>query len=93
MRDYIAADIARSKAGGLSFKNGEVTGVGVSGDLAWLSGTFSVVDATGASVDTGKYVSVYQRTDEGWKLIRDIWNSDVAAAPAPAPTVPPAPAQ
>jgi uncharacterized protein (TIGR02246 family) len=86
IRDFIVADIAQSKAGGFTFKNGAVTGVGVSGDMAWLTGDFSVLDASGAPVDSGKYLSVYQMTDDGWKLIRDIWNSDnapPAAAPAP----------
>jgi ketosteroid isomerase-like protein len=81
-RDYIAADIAQSKAAGLVMKSGAVTGVGVAGDVAWLSGNYSVADASGATVDDGKYLSVYQRTAEGWKLIRDIWNSDRAPAPA-----------
>jgi uncharacterized protein (TIGR02246 family) len=26
--------------------------------------------------DKGKYVVVWKQTDEGWKLHRDIWNSD-----------------
>jgi ketosteroid isomerase-like protein len=87
IRDYIVADMAQTKAGGFSFKNGAVTGVSVSGDGAWLTGNFEVVDAAGATVDSGKYLSVYTRTADGWKLIRDIWNSDNApAAPAaPAP--------
>jgi ketosteroid isomerase-like protein len=93
IREYIAADIARSKAGGFAFKNGAVTGSGASGDMGWVSGTFSVTDASGTTVDSGKYVSIYQRTDDGWKLIRDIWNSDLAPAPAPQPAAAPAPAQ
>lgn len=65
--------------------NGSVTGVGVSGDMAWVSGDYSVVDAAGATVDHGKYLSVSRRTGDGWKMIRDIWNSDAApAAAAPA---------
>ena len=83
IREYLVADIAQSKAGGFTFKNGAVTGVGVSGDVAWLTGDFSVLDASGATVDGGKYLSVYTRTAEGWKLIRDIWNSDNAPAAAP----------
>jgi uncharacterized protein (TIGR02246 family) len=82
IRDFIAADIARSKAAGLTLKNDATTGVGVSGDVGWLSGTFSVTDGSGATVDKGKYLSVYRRASGDWQLIRDTWNSDMAPAPA-----------
>jgi uncharacterized protein (TIGR02246 family) len=95
IRDLIASDIANSRGAGLTFKGDEVTDVGVSGDLAWFTGTFSVTDASGATVDKGKYVTVLRRADGKWPIIRDIWNSDMppAAPPAPAPgaaTRPPA---
>jgi ketosteroid isomerase-like protein len=89
IKDFIASDIPTSKAAGLSFKNGEATGVGVSGDMGWLSGTFSVTNASGATVDSGKYLSVFRRVNGGWKLIRDIWNSDAPPAAAPAATAAP----
>jgi len=94
IQEFIKSDIEKSKAAGLAFKLGDTTGVGVSGDLGWLSGTFSVTDASGAAVDVGKFVSVYRRTNGKWQLIRDTWNSDKAppAAAAPAATGAPAPA-
>jgi ketosteroid isomerase-like protein len=58
---------------------------GVSGDLAWEWNTFSVTDKAGATVDTGKYVTVYGRRDGKWRIIRDIWNSDAPPPAAPAP--------
>jgi uncharacterized protein (TIGR02246 family) len=89
IQEFITGDIAQSKTAGVTLNNGEVTGVGVSGDLAWLSGTFTAADSTGATVDTGKYLSVYRRSGDAWLLVRDTWNSD---APAPAaPAAPPAP--
>jgi uncharacterized protein (TIGR02246 family) len=90
IRDYVASDIEASKAAGLKNNQGEITGVGVSGDLGWVSGTFSVTDASGATVDTGKYLSVYRKVDGDWQMVRDIWNSNAAPAPAPAPEAPPA---
>ena len=84
-REYIAGEIASMKAAGLSFKDGGPSGAGVSGDLGWISGTYSVVDASGKAVDTGKYLSVHRRTNGKWLYIRDTWNSDVAPPPAPAP--------
>jgi len=91
IREFLASDIEMSKAAGLTFNQGEVTGVGVSGDLGWLSGIFSVTDASGAAVDTGKFLSVYHRINGDWQLIRDTWNSN--AAPAPAATPAPAAAE
>lgn len=86
IRDFIASDI---KAAGLAIKPDELTDVGISGDLGWATGTFSVVDASGATVDKGKYVTLYRRgADAKWPIIRDTWNSDMpppAAAPAAAP--------
>jgi len=87
IRDFIVSDIAGTKAAGLAFKADELTDVGIAGDLGWVTGTFSVVDASGATVDKGKYVTLYRRGAEGkWPIIRDTWNSDLpppAAAPAP----------
>jgi len=83
IRTFMTNDIAGARAAGITLNLAEITGVGVSGDLAWLSGTFTVKDRGGATVDTGKYLSLYRRTSEGWKLIRDTWNSD-KASPAPA---------
>ena len=87
IRDFIASDIANSKAAGFSFKGDDVTDAGVAGDMAWVTGTFSVTDASGATIDKGKYVTIYRRADGKWPIIRDTWNSDMPpAAAAAAPT-------
>ena len=83
IRTFIAAETARSKAEGVTLKNNGVSGFGISGDLAWMSGTFSVVDAKGTTVDTGKYLSVHRKTDGEWLFIPDIWNSDTPPPPHP----------
>jgi uncharacterized protein (TIGR02246 family) len=86
IRNYLVDDIAASRQAGIRINSGEVTGVGVSGDVAWMTGAFTVTDSAGATIDTGKYLSLFGRTESGWMLIRDIWNSDAAPAlPAPAP--------
>ena len=51
----------------------------VAGDWAWRSGTWSV----SAPPLSGKYVDVWHRTAEGWRLYRDIWNLDAAEAHEP----------
>ncbi|MEZ5319871.1 MAG: nuclear transport factor 2 family protein [Vicinamibacterales bacterium] len=78
VRDYFAGMIAEIKAAGLTFKDNGPNGAGVSGDMGWISGTYTVVDASGQTVDTGKYLSVHHRTNGTWLYIRDIWNSDLA---------------
>lgn len=91
IRDFIAAEIAKAKAAGLTFKAMDTTGVGVSGDMGWVSGTFAVTDSSGSAVDKGKFLSVYRRTNGNWQLLRDTWNSDLAPPAAPAPAAEAAP--
>lgn len=85
IRDFIASDVAKSKAAGLTFNGDAVTDAGVAGDMAWATGTFSVTDASGATVDKGKYVTIYRRANGKWPIIRDIWNSDMPPAAASTP--------
>jgi ketosteroid isomerase-like protein len=85
IKAFLGEDAAKSKAAGISLKNGSVTGTGVNGDNGWISGTYTVVDASGATIDSGSYLSVHRRTNGAWLYIRDIWNSDRPPAP-PAPT-------
>ncbi len=73
---FLKSDIAGTKAAGLSDDGGEITGVAVSGDLAWLSGVYYLTDSKGKHVDTGKYTTVYKRVGSDWLIIRDTWNSD-----------------
>jgi uncharacterized protein (TIGR02246 family) len=85
IREFFVKEIAGSSAAGLDFRAGASPEFGVSGDLGWEWNTFTVTDASGAAVDTGKYTTLYGRVDGQWRIIRDIWNSDVRpAAPAPA---------
>ena len=75
---------ADAKAGGMTLKAGTVNGSDVSGDLGWISGTYAVQDSTGATIDSGSYLSAHHRVDGVWLYTRDIWNSDHAPTP-PAP--------
>ena len=85
IRKFFTQDIAASKAAGgtIHLATGDVD---ASGNLAWESGTFKVTNKSGATVETGKYLSVFQKRNGKWLLYRDIWNSDAASAtPASAP--------
>ena len=84
---YFTKDIAGSKAAGVVFNLNSKTDVGVSGNMGWESGTYTVT-IKGAVVEVGKFLSVSRKKDGKWHYIRDTWNAD---AP-PAPSAPPAPA-
>ena len=76
IKTFLGDDAAKTKGAGLAIKNGSVTGVEVSGDIGWISGNYTVVDGSGAAVDSGSYLSVHKRTNGVWLYTRDIWNSD-----------------
>jgi ketosteroid isomerase-like protein/quercetin dioxygenase-like cupin family protein len=82
LRDYFAAETPGFKAAGLTMNIPAAGAVHVSGDLAYEAGTYSVTDASGATVETGKYIGVFQKRDGKWRYIRDTWNMD---APPPPP--------
>jgi len=90
--EYYSKDAAAFAAAGLTVTDAPSTDVAQSGDLAWESGTFTSTDRSGATSETGKFLTVLRRKDGKWMIIRDTWNSDVArametsaAAPTPAP--------
>jgi uncharacterized protein (TIGR02246 family) len=76
IRKFLADDCAATRAAGLTMNIPEAGAVDVSGDLAYEAGTYTVTDATGAIVDAGKYIGVFQKRDGKWLYIRDTWNSD-----------------
>jgi ketosteroid isomerase-like protein len=82
--DFLTADSANTRAGGLKFAIDGDSTVGVSGKLAYEAGTFKVLDASGATVATGKFIGVFNKKEDKWLLVRDTWNMD-APPPPPAP--------
>lgn len=61
--------------------------VAQSGDLGYVSGTYeqTMIDANGEPVkDRGKYVEIFRKQADGtWKVVVDIWNSNLPASTAP----------
>ena len=82
--EFFNKDVAASKVAGVVFVIDPKTDVGVSGDMGWESGTYKVT-LKGTVVETGKFLSVSRKKDGKWLYIRDTWNADAAAVPAPAP--------
>ena len=56
------------------------------GDVGYKTGTYTVTDAGGATLEEGKYVEIWRHVDGQWQMHRDIWNSNLPpAAPEPEP--------
>ena len=86
IKSFLGQEASTIKAAGQTIKNGTVTGAGVNGDLGWITGNYTVVDASGTAVDSGNYMSLHRRTNGVWLYIRDTWNSDRPPAAASAPS-------
>ncbi len=93
IKQLVAKEIAGAKSGGVTLAQGKLNDVGIKGNMAWHSGTYSVMKGSTA-VDTGSYMEVLQKKGGKWLIVRDIWNSSSPPAPpaAAAPPPPPAPA-
>lgn len=48
------------------------------GHTAVATGSWTMNGADGAHLDHGKFMVVWRQTDDGWKMARDMWNSDMA---------------
>src|SRR6266513_2211098 len=78
-------EMLTSPGAAISWKATKVE-VAKSGDMACVSGTYeeTTTDASGKPVkDRGKYVEVWEKQADGtWKVVADIWNSDLPASAA-----------
>ena len=85
IRAFLTTDTAAAKAAGVKIVPGAAT-AGVAGDTGWESGSYTIADASGATVDSGSYLSVARKSNGKWLYIRDTYNSDrPLPSPAPAP--------
>jgi uncharacterized protein (TIGR02246 family) len=51
-------------------------------------GRYAIIGNDGRELDSGKYIVLWKRGAAGWRLYRDIWNSNAPVVSAP-PTAPP----
>lgn len=47
-------------------------------DVALEVGGYEITGSDGSHLDHGKYMAIWSRTDDGWKMKYDIWNSSMA---------------
>lgn len=57
-------------------------------DWAWETGRYTIVGSDSQNVETGKYLVVWKHDEAGWKLYRDVWNSDAPATSSAAEETP-----
>ena len=78
-RQNIQALWAGFVSGGLKLQSLNSVDVNLNGNVAVETGKYVVTVPTasgGTITDEGKYVVVWKRQGRGWKIFRDIWNSD-----------------
>jgi ketosteroid isomerase-like protein len=44
-------------------------------DFVWETGNYQMLDSGGTMLDRGKYIVIW-KNENGWKMHRDIWNTD-----------------
>ena len=84
IREFFTKDNADFMKTGLSFELAANPDGGISGNMAWSSGMWTVKDKTGQVMDSGWYFSVSKKVGSKWLYVRDSWNSNKPAAPATA---------
>ncbi len=89
IREHLAKMVEEFRTAGLTANEGPTNDVGVSGDLAWQEASYIVTDKAGATVEAGKTLTVFQRKDGKWMMVRDTWNSDSPPPAQTASTTPP----
>ena len=77
-------DAVRTIFGGLidAGISGDLTSVDakISGDMGYDIGTYTLMDGD-TVIDTGKYIEIFHRGDDGeWLMTNDMWSSDLPAA-------------
>lgn len=74
IQDHMSADMARMQGMKMTFETKEVRAMH---DHAIEFGGYTVEGDDGAHIDHGKYITVWSQTSDGWKIVRDIWNSSM----------------
>jgi ketosteroid isomerase-like protein len=60
-----------------------VTTAETSGELGYGAGTYEITRADGSHFDHGKWMNVSKKIDGKWKIVCDIWNSNMPLPAAP----------
>ena len=75
--EALAKDFNETYAAG-TVKSGKFMTMEVYGDAfeyVTEEGLWQVFDANGQSIDEGKYLKLWKKTKDGWKILRDSFNT------------------
>jgi ketosteroid isomerase-like protein len=73
VRETFGGMIAAGLTGGL-----DTIKAVAAGGVGYHTGTYWLKDANGTTIDRGKYMEGWQKVGGEWKIVHDIWNSDLA---------------
>ncbi len=83
IREQFAREFAANKTAGIKLDLDE-TDVGVSGTLGWRSGTFLGTGPDGKSLDSGKFLQVWEKQADGlWQITHGMFNFDAPRGEPP----------
>ncbi|MCI0444544.1 DUF4440 domain-containing protein [bacterium] len=57
----------------------EVVETESNGNLGCEVGKYTILDASGKTIDSGKYLAVWKKGADGWRRYRDMWSSNLPA--------------
>ncbi|MBD3871750.1 MAG: DUF4440 domain-containing protein [Acidobacteria bacterium] len=78
-RDAIRATIQEMFAAGLAIELEDLE-IEVVGNLGYKAGRYRTRGGDGSLLDRGKYIEIWSKSDSGWVIHRDIWNSSIQPA-------------
>jgi uncharacterized protein (TIGR02246 family) len=89
---YLVKQAAAFAASGLLVSDAPLGSARASGDLGFQWETYRITDKSGAVVDAGSLLTLFERRGGKWLIIADTWNSQAGSpaqpAAAAAPEVP-----
>jgi uncharacterized protein (TIGR02246 family) len=81
IRETMTSWLQESPPSVLTITSDAIT-VAAAGDYAYATGSYSLAGSNPDGTeytDQGKFVAVWKSTDGDWKMVADIWNSDIPA--------------
>ncbi len=81
-RDAIAAVVSQYLKYGIKEFKDETTALYGNGDNIIEEGNLFMGDGKGNTIDKGKYICVWRKVNDEWKVYSDIWNTSLPPATA-----------
>ena len=76
IRKFLKTYLAQLAGGGYTPAVARAVEIGVSGNIGFRSGTYLIKNASGDTMDSGKWLEIWSKSGGEWRISKDIWNSD-----------------